>query len=696
MSEEIQLRLVPEFAWRETEVLSLKTGDTWSVKNMLVTTQEQFQAMLEFLLAFPRRAYDTETSGLNPHLGARICGHSLGVMDPVRRQIWAWYVPVRHRNALVPQLLPEHVSCGLSAILPTGRIDGHHIKFDAAMARADGIEISGPDCEWHDTSVRANIYDENERSFALKKLAAKYLYDAARDEEQVLNSWMASDARSLGIPYKKRKTTSDDLIGSPTYMELYGYSRAPVELCGIYACHDVIYTLLLSDWYESRILPKYAEVYARDMKVSKILFEMEWAGLPVSTEEIRSADRALRNELSHWLEKIRAVAGAEFQPTNDNDIRRLLYAKWGLEPQKTTKEGTPSVDRESLKLLARVYPKYSGFMNDLVRYAVAEKLYSTYGVTVLRGVDSYDRIHPSYNQIEKKEAGTPVTGRLSSQDPNAQNIAKKPIKLWDGTEVAPRRYFVVPVGRIYVYIDLSQIELRTLAWLTRDPELLRCYANDLDIHQMTADEVTGGDRDIAKQVNFGSVLGLTRIGFAKRLPYYYEDPERADRDAQVYLDRFYEKYREIGRFRQRLAKIMRENGNEFVSAFGRPRRIDWISGNTERKRERAERRMMSTAISGTAADIHKEILIRCDYVLRKIEPRGRIAQSIHDEVVFDLPIDTCREVIPVLKRCFEHWPVFERAGVPIKASVEVSTTTWADKRKIDVGPDGTIYTGLSA
>lgn len=685
MSEEIQLRLVPEYTWREYETLHTEIG-SWSIHNELVQTEDALDRMVSKLSQFRRKAYDTETSGLNPHLGARICGHSVAVIDG-ENSIHAWYVPVRHRATVSPQLRPEDAVEALRLPLSWGRIDGHHLKFDAEMARADTLEISVP--EWHDTSVMAATHNENEDSFALKKLTAKYLYEAARSEESALQSWMSADARGLKIPYKKRKTTSDDLIGSPTYMELYGYARTPIELCGIYGCHDVIYTLLLAEFFSARIFPQFSEVYTRDMRVSKILFEMEWAGMPVSVETIRQAERDLKRDLDLWLKRIRSwVQDENFEPSNDNDIRKLLYVQLNLEPPKTTDGDLPSVDQEALRLLSKNYPQHSELINGLVSFAKVEKLYTTYGASFLRVVDPNGYIHSSYNQIERKEAGTPVTGRLSSQDPNAQNIFKKAIELQDGSKVEPRRYYVVPPGRIYVYIDLSQIELRTLTWLSRDPELLRCYANDLDIHQMTADEVTGGNRDIAKQVNFGSVLGLTYIGFSRRLPYYYDDPERAKNEAKVLLERFYEKYRGIEELRETMSRHMRNNNNELVSAFGRPRRIDWISSDIEWQRGRAERQMMSTLISGTAADIHKEILIRSDYVLRKIEPRGRIAQSIHDEIVFDLPLDTIKVTLPPLKRCFEYWPVFEDAGVPIKASVEVTTTTWADKRQIEVLADG--------
>jgi DNA polymerase-1 len=348
------------------------------------------------------------------------------------------------------------------------------------------------------------------------------------------------------------------------------------------------------------------------------------------------------------------------------------------------------------------------------RLAAAEKVYTTYAASWLRYVTPQYRVHSSYNQIEQRdEEGIPKTGRLGSSDPNAQNVSNKPIHLLAcGCEdcrkeeperpptkskltISIRRYYIVPKGFVRVFIDLSQIELRVLAWFSQDKRLLYCYANDLDVHQMTADEVTGGNRKVAKEVNFGNNYGMTKIGLAKRLTYYADDPDRALADAEVYLTKFFETYAGIPVFRDRLANEMRSNGCMFVNPFGRPRRIPTIASPDRQERARAERMMMSSIISGTSADLLKEIILRTRDVL-KVEyghmpyaERGRQVQTIHDENVYDLPIAGVGHVLPKLMKSYTDWPMFERGGVPIRASCELSTTTWEDKRPITIHEDGT-------
>ncbi len=258
----------------------------------------------------------------------------------------------------------------------------------------------------------------------------------------------------------------------------------------------------------------------------------------------------------------------------------------------------------------------------------------------------------------------PVTGRLSSAEPNAQNVAKKPIHLrtcgcdacvkdWRagkliGPERVPgaehalsiRRYFTVRPGYARIFIDLSQIELRILAWYSRDRLLLDAYANDRDIHAITAEEVTSGDRDIAKQVNFGNSYGMTEIGLAKRMAGYYEDPHGTRLRAKVVLAKFFATYEGIPVFRKNLANHMRLNNGMFVSVMGRPRRIEEILAREEWVRERGERMMMSSAISGTAADINKEIMIRNRRYLAQRFPSDQhvgLRQTVHDECMYDVP-----------------------------------------------------------
>ena len=319
------------------------------------------------------------------------------------------------------------------------------------------------------------------------------------------------------------------------------------------------------------------------------------------------------------------------------------------------------------------------------------------------------RVHSGYNQLEQRdEGGVPRTGRLGSSNPNAQNVAKKPLHLTacacpkcaakksiavgEPATVSIRRYYTVPDGFVRAFFDLSQIELRVLAWFSRDPVLLNCYANDLDVHAITAAEVTDGDRDNAKRVNFGNNYGQQAYGLARLLPHYAEDPDRALKDAERYLKRFFEVYAGIPIYRRNLAAHMRENDCMFVNPFGRPRRLPDIASDDKRERAAAERKMMASIISGTAADVIKEIMIRVGVVLHQEYghrvQKGSQVQTIHDENIYDLPINGVEPVLHKIHKCFTDWPMFEDQGVPIRCGLELSTTTWEDKKAIELIPGG--------
>lgn len=695
------------FDWPDERVFRLKGGRYVTLKYTLVHTLDELEEMREIAAPAQRLYFDTETSGLNPHQGARIVGHCVGVL--VKRDVFrAWYVPVRHWNPYREQLAPEVVAPYVQDVLDhnQGTVTGHHLKFDESMSLADGIEFGRTR---HDTAVQATIYDENQERFGLKALAAVHLFPEARNEEEALVDWMKRDARSLKMNYKK--APKDDPL-KPTYLQRFGYSRSPIKLCGLYGCHDVFYTWGLEQVFLPKVWEKYRRVYERDMRVSEHVQRMEWRGLDVDPDEIQNAHAAITGEVEYWLSEVRRVVGDPSFEIKDAALRELFYNRLGLEPPKfTKKDNKPSTDKEARDLLEKKYPAHAYLMKAISRHSKAEKLRSTYTIAFLRHVTPARKIHASYNQIERKaEGGVPVTGRLSSSDPNIQNVAKKPIHLHncacdkclakalkEGRTLPPgsreavlsvRRYFTIRPGWLRAYIDLSQIELRVLAWLSQDPELLRCYQNDLDVHQMTADDVTGGDRDIAKQVNFGNNYGMTEIGLAKRLTFYAEDPDRAIEEAKVYLKKFFIKYAGIPVYKKKLANHMRRNGDMFVSPFGRPRRIPLISSDEGWERARAERMMMSSIVSGTAADLMKEIMIRCGIMLEREHPSVEISKTIHDEIAFDMPIKGCSVVLPKLQRCFNDWPMFEDGGVPIRSSIEVTTTSWEAKREIVILDDG--------
>lgn len=712
------------YDFAKVENLRLRGGQRWRFRNHLVQDDSSLRRMADVLMATKELSYDTETSGLRVHLGDRICGHAFTTKTD-EYELSNWYVPIRHvgpANAQEVQLPIDVVSDVCRQVLgrPEIKVRGHHLKFDVAMARADGIFIPGT---WKDTAIKAIINDENEKSFQLKVLTAKYVYPEARDEEDELKKWMRKDAHRLKLKYSDRKRTASDLVGQPTYLERFGYSRSPIPMCGIYACHDTGFTWLLDDWVSPRI-QMFRELYTREIQIAWELHEMEWWGLPVDVSQIHETDRLAAEEIAFWRETLKRLVGEGVEiDTTPAGLKALFFGHCGMEPMKLTDKDEPSVDKEARALMAGKYPQWAPLIKSVDRLSVAEKIHSTYAGSWMRYVSPSHRVHSSYNQLEERdEEGVPKTGRLSSVDPNAQNVAGRPAHLHtcgcdecmrdeflnylasyiiavqrvagQKNTLSIRRYYTVPPGFVRAYIDLSQIELRVLAWFSRDPTLLHCYQHDLDVHQITADEVTGGDRKVAKEVNFGNNYGMTKIGLAKRLPYYAEDPERALADAEEYLRKFFITYAGIPRFRRALAQDMREHNNMFINPFGRPRRLDDISSDEDWIRAKAERRMMSSIISGTAADMLKEIMLRTSKLLRETyghlpyEERGRQVQTIHDENVYDLPIAGCGPVLHGLHHCFTDWKMFEEQGVPIRASVELTTTTWENKKAIDLTPDG--------
>lgn len=686
------------FSWPPTQRIQLKSGLDVTVVRNLVLTLPALYAMRDRLMYSERLYFDTEGSGLHPHLGARTCGYALGVQT-ARDVFEAWYVPIRHLATHIEQLPKRDVFAVIAELLarPLATVVGHNLKFDAGIIRADGILITS---QWEDTAIQANINDENEISFALKRLAARYGHAAAQSEEGELDDWMRRDAKRLGMRYGKTKQHRDDQ--EPTYLERFGYSRSPIYLCGRYACMDVFWTWVLDSYYTPRIA-QYREVHAREIAISHHIHEMEWDGLKVNADIIHKADEDVKADVAFYLKRLKELVGdPSFEP-NAPQLRALLFNKLKMTPPKVTKKSKMSaVDAEAMGILAQQYPQHKELFKMISGYAKMEKIRSTYTAAFLRHVTPAGRIHSKYNQLEEKdEGGVPVTGRLSSADPNTQNIAKKsyhllsccckkcnPVAPGPERTVSVRRYYVVEPGYVRAYIDLSQIELRVLAWFSRDPRLLYCYAHDLDVHQITADEVTGGDRSIAKQVNFGNNYGMTEIGLAKRIPYYSQDPARALRDAEMYLEKFFQVYAGIPVFKNKLANEMRRNNGMFVSPFGRPRRIPTIASSDRQERARAERMMMSSIISGTSADLMKEILLRCGVMLAAEHTTTKIVQTIHDEVVFDIPIQGCTTVLPKLMKIFTDWPMFEEQGVPIRASCELSTTDWETKRAIEITPEG--------
>jgi DNA polymerase-1 len=684
----------------------------WTLETTIVTTEAQLRGMVERLSGLPLIAYDSETSGLNPHLGARICGHGLAGLVGSKR-VEAFYIPIRHLEvgttlfAQWTQLEAERAAVATGEVLKSpGTCTLHHAKFDLSMLRADDVAVTR---DVVDTLILATAHDENERSFSLKALAAKYCVKTARTEEGQLTDWMKADARKLGIPFEKqRRGEGLEVLSEPTYLERFGYARTPIDLCAKYAGKDLFYTLFLYDKFGA-VGAKYADLVKREHEVMRCcLHEMEWNGLPVDVAKIRDAHDNTAKEITHWLKFCRETIGdGDFEGT-DAELRQLFYDKLGMEAERFTKggkndlEGMPSVDKIARKLLATKYPTHEPLVNAIDSLLRARKLHSTYAGSFLRLTTQDGRIHPTYNQIEQRdEGGVPVTGRLSSSSPNAQNIDSKSVDLVaTNSKLFVREFFVVPKGFVRFYIDFNQIELRVLTWFCQDRVLLEAYRTGADIHAITAN-MLGIDRKTAKIVNFGSSYGFSEKGLAVKLPGFYEDPVATEARAKIVLRDFFDRYRAIREFKCSIADQVRQNDGLYVSPFGRPRRIPNLLSDKPWERDRAERQLMSSVVSGTAADVMKESMIRCSKILNcELPCKGWLVQSIHDELVFDVRYRPgWSRTLVDLVRAMEDWPMFSerqgtRAGVPIKVNATVAFRSWGNKQPVTITADGRLEGAL--
>ncbi len=718
-----------DHTWPEKpELTALRNGKSIWHTRVLIQTVEALAGMEAILTAADRVAYDTEGTGLKPSLGARIIGHGLAYYASPDH-IVSFYVPVRHvgpTNEAAVQLDPARTAACIARILadPAKIVDVHHGKHERAQLRIDGQLIRR---RMVDVAILATAANENEPGFGLKKLGPKYILQRDADEKDAMDEWLKVDARRLGLKWKKADTADiDDVdeLAEPTYLERFGYSRTPMALCGVYCCMDVFMTLTLATITYARVAEQFPDLVAREHRVADILHEMEWLGLPADSAEISRAHGVTGEEVLHWLGRVRELADWPEFENSAPEISELLYKRLGLIPQKFSKKTKkPSTDLTARRLLGKKYPEHRELFYSLNKLQVAVKLHSTYSGNFLKFYSPTTRaIHPSYNQMERRaEGGAPVTGRLNSSEPNIQNIASMPLHLQscgckdcvsereaagvaalmtaeaaNGVEqtLSIRHYFKARPGFIRVYIDFSQIELRVLAWFCRDPALLHAYATGADVHQIVADRLKIS-RKVAKQVNFGNSYGMTEKGLALRLPGYYDDPAATEAFALETLNAYFKEFAAILSFRRTFSAQCRASSCSFINPFGRPRRIPGLASYKQWERERAERMMMSSIISGTAADIMKEAMIRSDDILRSGEGEhghGMMVQTIHDELVFDL-VDRpgWANVLTRIIRAMEAWPMFAKGGVPIGTSCDIVRpgNSWANKEGLKLLDDDT-------
>ena len=382
--------------------------------------------------------------------------------------------------------------------------------------------------------------------------------------------------------------------------------------------------------------------YEMEEPVARIIAEMEQTGIMINAENIKSVADKLKTFIDLEYNKIKEAAGFDLNPNSPKQLSSYLYDKLGLKGAKKNKSGY-STDEDTLKDLRISYPEYDSFISSILKYREINKLYSTYTLNLLEYAKD-GRIHTEF-----KQTGT-ATGRLSSSNPNMQNIPQK----GEYAEIL-RSSFVAKKGCKLVSLDYSQIELRILAHLSEDENLIKAFNENKDIHTMTAlnifhlssaDEVTHDIRRIAKAVNFGILYGLSSFGLAR-------DTKVTRKEAQSFIDGYFALYPKVKIFIDEIIKQTREKGY-CSTILGRKRNIHDINSRNANIRTRAERMAVNAPIQGSAADIIKLAMIECDKYIKEKGIDAKCILQIHDELIFEVNENIVSEFTDIMKNIMER------------------------------------------
>lgn len=564
-----------------------------------------FDVWLAKITAAELTAFDTETTSLDP-MAARLVGMSFST-DAGE----AAYLPLAHRGADVPEQLP--LAEVLDKLKPWLESDQHaklgqNLKYDAHVLANHGITLRGIA---HDTLLESYVL-ESDKPHDMDSLAKRHL-------------------GLTTLPYT-------EVCGKGA--KQIGFDEVAIDRATEYAAEDADVTLRLHEhlWPQLEATPQLAALY-RDIElpVLSVLQQMERTGVLIDPFLLSQHSEELGRRLHELEREAHDLAGQPFNLGSPKQLGEILFGKLGLPVVKKTATGQPSTDEEVLEKLAEDYP----LPKLLLEHRSLSKLKSTYADKLPRMVNpKTGRVHTSFSQA------TAVTGRLSSSEPNLQNI---PIRTPEGRRI--RAAFIAPKDHFIVSADYSQIELRIMAHLSGDARLLEAFAHGEDVHRATAGEVfgvppaevTSEQRRYAKVINFGLIYGMSAHGLAKNLGI-----ERVA--AQGWIDRYFARYPGVADYMERTRVEAREQG--FVeTVFGRRLYLPDIRASQAGRRQAAERAAINAPMQGTAADLIKKAMIAVSDWLAGSGLKSKLVLQVHDELVLEVPkaeLDTIRAELPGL------------------------------------------------
>jgi len=588
-----------------------------------VMSEGELELWLRKLAAAPLISFDTETDSLD-YMRAQIVGVSFAAAPGE-----AAYVPLGHDYAGAPHQLDRNkVLQALKPVLEdmTKAKLGHHLKFDAHVLANYGIALNG------------QRFDSMLESYVLNSVATRHDMDA-------------SAVRYLGV----KTIQFEDLTGKGA--KKITFNQVDVDRAAEYAAEDADITLQLHQaiWPQIEAVPGLKFVYENiEQPLVPVLFRMERAGVLVDRGLLKTQSAELASRMLELQALAHKEAGGAFNVDSPKQLQEILFGKLGIPVMRKTPTGQPSTAEDVLEELAETYalPKL------ILEYRGMAKLKSTYTDNLpLQINQSTGRIHTSYHQA------VAATGRLSSQDPNLQNI---PIRTQEGRRI--RQAFIAPPGHSLVAADYSQIELRIMAHLSGDASLLRAFAEDRDVHQATAAEVfstplaevSADQRRSAKAINFGLMYGMSAFGLARQLGI----PRG---DAQKYMDLYFERYPGVRRYMEETRRQAREKG--FVeTVFGRRLYLPEIQSRNAALRQYAERSAINAPMQGTAADIIKRAMIEVDSWLQSSRIPARLIMQVHDELVLEVADEAVETIVGQTRT---HMIRAADLSIPLKVDVGV-------------------------
>ncbi len=581
-----------------------------NIKNFnIVTEKKEFIKIVEEIKKEKFFAFDLETSSLN-YIDAKIIGFSMAFNAK------SYYIPIAHnKSKKYKQLSEKFVLDNFKDIIESHDLKkiGHNLKYDRNVLLNYGITLNGIK---HDSMLLSYVYDSTAIRHGLDNASEKYL--------------------------SHRTIHYEDIAGKG--VKQIPFADIDIDVAAEYACEDAEISYRLYDLLWSKVSKDkdIAKVY-QDIEIPliPILSKIETNGVFINSRELKKLSNELEKELGEIQSKCFNITKKEFNLNSPKQLQEILYNDLKIPVSKKTPTGKPSTDEDTLQFLAQTneIPKL------ILEFRSLNKLKTGYTDKLPLQVSSKTgRVHTSYQQAITS------TGRLSSTEPNLQNI---PIKTSKGKKI--RKAFIAEDGKKILAADYSQIELRIMAHLSKDKNLLKAFKDEVDIHSFTASEifsiefekVSSEDRRAAKAINFGLIYGMSSFGLAKQLGVPISE-------AKEYMDVYFKRYPDIQSY-MNTTKIFAKNNGYVETIFGRKLYLPEINSKNVQRRKYAERTAINAPMQGSAADIIKIAMIQIDQWLSKNKSRTKMIMQVHDELVFevsekDLDKDT-KNIINIMRNC---------------------------------------------